>query len=232
MVRIVRSSERGVTDTGWLKSLHTFAFAEHQEAVLRDFGLLKVLNEDRLRPGQGFPAHLRKDLEILTYVLDGTLEHRDSTGHASLIRAGEVYRMSAGTGVRDTTFNSSRSRWVHYLQLWLTTGEPGSPPGYEQKRFSDEEKRNRWCLLASRHSDEGSVAVYQDARVWTSILEAGHKLEATLAAGRSAWLQVIRGHLTLNGWLLGDGDGAAITEESVLHFLGESEAEFLLVDLA
>ena len=229
MVR--RAAERGHGNHGWLDTWHTFSFADYHDTRLMGFRVLRVINEDTVAPGRGFPTHGHRDMEIISYVLDGSLEHRDSLGTGSVIRPGDVQRMSAGTGVRHSEFNASPTEPVHFLQIWIEPAATGIAPGYEQNAFTEADKRGRLRLVASPDGAEGSVTIRQDARVYATRLEAGEEVEHKLAPGRHAWVQVVRGALTTAGRKLEHGDGAAISGEPVVKLVGEQAAEALLFDL-
>jgi len=229
MVR--RAAERGHGNHGWLDTWHTFSFADYHDARFTGFRVLRVINEDTVAPGRGFPTHGHRDMEIISYVLDGSLEHRDSLGTGSVIRPGDVQRMSAGTGVRHSEFNASPTEPVHFLQIWIEPAAAGIAPGYEQNAFTEADKRGRLRLVASPDGAEGSVTIHQDARVYATRLEAGEEVEHKLAPGRHAWVQVVRGVLTAAGRKLEHGDGAAISGEPVVKLVGEQAAEALVFDL-
>jgi redox-sensitive bicupin YhaK (pirin superfamily) len=231
MITIRPAKERGHADHGWLDTWHTFSFADYYDPRFMGFGVLRVINEDFVAPGQGFPTHGHRDMEIITYVLEGALEHRDSLGNGSVIRPGEVQRMSAGTGVRHSEANPSASDALHLLQIWITPSKAGIAPGYEQKTFGDADKRGRLRLVASSDGAEGSVTIHQDARLYASVLRPQQSVTHTLAPGRHAWLHVARGTLTLNGHQLTAGDGAALVSEPTLTLSATTEAEALLFDL-
>jgi len=226
-----RANERGHANHGWLDTWHTFSFSDYYDPRFMGFRVLRVINEDTVAPGGGFPTHGHRDMEIISYVLEGGLEHRDSLGTGSVIRPGDVQRMSAGTGVRHSEFNASAAEPVHFLQIWIEPAAAGLAPGYEQKTFADADKRGRLRLVASPDGAEGSVTIHQDARVYATGLDAGDKVEHRLASGRHAWLQVIRGALTIGGERLAHGDGAAISGEAAVTLVGEQDAEALLFDL-
>lgn len=230
MIQIRRGNERGHARHGWLESYHTFSFADYFDPAHMGFGALRVINEDRVAPGEGFPTHGHRDMEILSYVLEGALEHQDSIGNGSVIRPGDVQRMSAGTGIRHSEFNASRTAPVHFLQIWVVPERPGLAPGYEQKRFEPHQLDGRLCLIASRDGREGSVTIHQDARVYAGRLD-GAALEFPADGMRRYWLQVMRGEVHLNGQALAAGDGAGIAQEGALQFEGKS-AELMLFDLA
>ncbi len=233
MIQVRRSTERGHFDFGWLDTRHTFSFGEYHDPRHMGFRALRVINEDRVQPGQGFPTHGHRDMEILSFVIDGALEHKDSLGNGSVIRAGDVQRMSAGTGVTHSEFNFSAAEPVHFLQIWILPDRRGYAPSSEQKRFPDGAKRGRLALVASRDGREGSVTVHQDASLYASILEPGGSVSHALAMGRHAWVQVVRGSLALNGAApLLPGDGAAVSDEPGLSLSAREDSEFLLFDLA
>jgi quercetin 2,3-dioxygenase len=232
-VIVVRpAAERGHADHGWLDTRHTFSFASYRDPAHMGFRSLRVINEDRVKPGEGFGTHAHSDMEILTWVLDGALGHKDSMGNGSVIRPGDLQRMSAGTGVTHSEFNPSPEAGVHFLQIWLLPGERGLPPGYEQKNFPPAERRGRLRLVAARDGREGAVTIHQDADLWTALLGPGESVRHPLAPGRHAWVHVARGSATLNGYALGAGDGAAVSDEPVLEIAGVTEAEVLVFDLA
>jgi redox-sensitive bicupin YhaK (pirin superfamily) len=230
-IKIRAAKERGHADHGWLDTWHTFSFADYHDPQFMGFRVLRVINEDVVAPGRGFPTHGHRDMEIITYVLEGALQHRDSLGTGSIIRPGEVQRMSAGTGVRHSEANASSTEPVRLLQIWIEPARLGIEPGYEQKAFTDEDKRDRLRLVASADGAEGSVTLHQDARIYATLLGAGQSAERPLAPGRHAWIQVARGALTVNGERLGHGDGAAVSAEAAVTLVGEQDAEALLFDL-
>ncbi|OJH35372.1 pirin family protein [Cystobacter ferrugineus] len=228
---IVRNSEaRGHANHGWLDSHHTFSFGDYYDPSAMGFRSLRVINEDRVAPRSGFGAHPHRDMEIITYVLDGQLEHRDSMGSVGVLRAGEMQRMTAGTGVRHSEMNNSDEE-VHFLQIWILPERKGLPPDYEQKEFPLAERQGRFRLVVSPEGQDGSLKVNQDLRLYSTVLGRGEKTEYTLAPGRHAWLQVARGAGTLNGVALEAGDGVAISEESRLELSATEPLEALLFDL-
>jgi redox-sensitive bicupin YhaK (pirin superfamily) len=231
MLTVRPAGERGRSLLEWLDSRHTFSFAEYYDAGYLGIGDLRVLNEDRVSAGRGFGTHPHRDMEIVTYVLEGSLEHRDDSGNGSVIRPGDVQRMSAGTGVRHSEFNPSRAEAVHYLQIWLLTGRRGLVPSYEQKSFGTDLKRGRARLIASPAGEDGSVTLHQDARIYASVLEAGERAGLDVPPGRRAWVQVARGRIVLNGIALDEGDGAAIERESHIELVGRGPSEALVLDL-
>jgi redox-sensitive bicupin YhaK (pirin superfamily) len=232
MITIRKSEERGHLNHGWLDTYHTFSFDQYYDPAHVHFRSLRVINEDRVAAGKGFPTHSHRDMEIITYILSGALEHRDSMGNGSVIRPGDVQRMSAGTGVAHSEFNPSDSEPVHLLQIWIMPRARNLPSSYEQKAFSTDERRNRLRLVASDDGRDGSVTIQQDAKVYAAILNGDNAIEHTLTHNRYAWLQVARGGLNLNGHELSQGDGAAISGENSLKFVSAGEAELLLFDLA
>ncbi len=232
MLHIRHANERGHADHGWLDTWHTFSFADYYEPAQMGFRSLRVINEDRVAPGQGFGMHGHRDMEIVTIVLSGALEHRDSLGNGEVLRPGELQRMSAGTGIRHSEFNPSASEPVHLYQIWLLPNEKGLTPSYEQKAFGKAEQRNRLRLVASLDGRDGSLTIHQDADLYLGTLAEGTRVTHSLRAGRSAWLQVLSGAITVNGAALQTSDGVAITDEPTLLTLeAKSAAEILLFDL-
>ncbi|MGO9171373.1 MAG: pirin family protein [Rhodomicrobium sp.] len=229
MIEIRKSEDRGRTQTGWLDSRHSFSFGHYYDPAHMGFGPLRVVNEDRVAPGEGFPRHAHDNMEIISYVLEGALEHRDSLGTGSVIRAGDVQRMSAGTGIEHSEFNPSKTEPVHFLQIWIRPEAFGIQPGYEQKSFS------RWQdglnLVASRNGREGSVTVHQDADLYVARLRKAEQVSHPLGAGRIAWLQIARGACALGGHVLNAGDGAALKDEAAIAVLAGEDAEILLFDM-
>lgn len=230
-IHVRRAAERGHALYDWLDTWHTFSFDTYYDPAHMGFRVLRVMNEDRVQPGQGFGMHGHRDMEIITYVLEGALEHRDSLGTGSTLRPGEFQRMSAGTGIRHSEFNPSPTEPVHLYQIWLLPDQKGLPPSYEQKAFSEEERRGRLRLVASPNAQEGSLLIHQDARVYLSTLDANQEVRYTLRPGRSAWLQVLRGAVTLNGEPLATSDGAAVSNEGDLAIRANEPAEVMLFDL-
>lgn len=231
MITLRKSEERGHFRADWLDSRHTFSFDTYHDPAHMGFRSLRVINEDRLAPGAGFPMHPHRDMEIVTFILAGALEHRDDLGHREVIHAGEVQRISAGTGIRHSEANPSDSKEVHLLQIWLFPAEKGLVPSYETRRFTAIAPSGL-RLIASPDGREGSAVIHQDVSLHAGALAAGSRLEHLLTPGRHAWLQVAGGELTLNGTALAAGDGAAASEESELELAAFSEASFLLFDLA
>jgi quercetin 2,3-dioxygenase len=231
MVSIRRSAERGHANHGWLDSYHSFSFADYYDPQHMGFSTLRVINEDYVAPGTGFGTHPHRDMEIITYILAGELEHKDSMGNGSVIRPGDVQRMSAGTGVLHSEFNPSPDRQVHLLQIWIQPNRRGVEPGYEQKRFEDAEKRGRLRLVASPDGAEGSVTIHQNARVYAGLIDGADRVEHTLAAGRTAYVHVARGTVTVNGNPLAAGDALKAEGESRITLEAGRDAEVLLFDL-
>jgi quercetin 2,3-dioxygenase len=228
---IRKSKDRGAANLGWLDSKHSFSFGEYYDARHMGFGPLRVINEDRVTPGQGFPTHPHRDMEIISYVLEGALEHKDSLGTGSVIRPGDVQRMSAGTGIRHSEFNASKTEPVHFLQIWIIPERKGLAPGYEQKAFTDAEKRGKLRLIGSRDGRDGSVTIHQDADLYATLVKKGDVVEHVIAPGRGGWVQLARGSVTLNGETLDEGDGVAISTSGPLRIDGLKEAELLLFDM-
>lgn len=230
MLQVRKSEERGVANFGWLDSRHSFSFGHYYDPKHVGFGPLLVINEDKVSPGQGFGTHGHKDMEIISYVLSGALEHKDSMGNGSVLHYGDVQRMTAGTGVRHSEYNHSDREGVHFLQIWIQPSQGGIEPGYEEKHFTPESKTGVLRLVASPDGREGSVLVHQDAYIYASILNEGG-VEHKLAAGRQAYVHVIRGSLTVNGVALKGGDAAKITGEEKVVLSGAANVEVLLFDL-
>ena len=226
-----RSTERGLTDTGWLRSLHTFSFGEYYAPAHLGFRALRVINEDRVQPGKGFETHRHRDMEIISYVLEGELQHRDNIGTSSIIRPGEVQRMSAGNGVTHSEFNPSVDGLVHFLQIWIFPKKRGSRPGYEQKAFPAAGRQGKLKLVASSDGVDGSVTLGQDMRLYAGLIAAGDKLSHTVAAGRHAWVHIARGNLDLSGTRLEASDAAAGSEADPLTLTGVRPSEVLVFDL-
>jgi redox-sensitive bicupin YhaK (pirin superfamily) len=231
MIRIRKASDRGHANHGWLESHHTFSFAGYHDPAHMGFGPLRVINEDRIQPGRGFDTHSHRDMEIITWVVDGALEHRDSMGNGSVIRPGDVQRMSAGTGVSHSEYNHSKSDRVHLLQIWILPEREGIPPSYEQKHFDADARRGVLRALASPDARDGSVRVHQDATLYATLLGAGESVGHELAPGRRAWVQGVRGAVRLGDVRLSAGDGAAISDERELRLRAEEPAELLVFDL-
>ncbi len=232
MITIRNSQERGGANFGWLDSRHTFSFGNYYDSQHMGFASLRVINEDKVEPGKGFATHGHRDMEIISYVLEGALEHKDSIGNGSVIKPGDVQRISAGTGILHSEFNSSDTEPVHFLQIWILPDQNGIEPSYEQKTFSPEEKRGKLRLVGSRNGRDGSVTIHQDVDLYSVLLGSGEAVSHTLDNNRQAWIHVVRGAVELNGQQLYAGDGAAISQENNITLQGVSEdAEVLLFDL-
>jgi hypothetical protein len=229
-MRIRRSNERGYADHGWLRSFHTFSFADYDDPRHRGYFALRVINEDRVAPGHGFPRHGHRDMEIVSYVLDGALEHKDSMGTGAVIRPGDVQRMTAGTGVMHSEYNASKTDPVHFLQIWIIPDARNHTPGYEQTHFGPEKKRGKLCLVASNDGREGSVTVHQDVALYATLLDGEERVEHTLGADRAAWVHVARGEVSVDGTKLSAGDAAAIGGGTFRLDAGK-DAEVLVFDL-
>ncbi|HEX9778393.1 MAG TPA: pirin family protein [Geopsychrobacteraceae bacterium] len=231
MLTIRKAVERGHADHGWLNAYHTFSFANYYDPKHMGFRDLRVINEDRVQAGEGFPTHPHRDMEIITYVLEGALEHKDSMGNGSVIVPGEVQRVSAGTGITHSEFNHSRSELVHLLQIWILPDKEGVKPGYEQRFYPDEEKRGKWRLIASADGRDNSVTIHQDVYLYAALLDSGEKIVHEIAQNRHAWLQVARGQVVVNGQRMSQGDGLAVSREERLTVSADIPAEALLFDL-
>ena len=232
MMTLRKAQERGYTNLGWLRSYHTFSFGEYYDANNMGFRKLRVINDDWVATGDGFGTHPHRDMEIITYVIHGGLKHKDSMGNGSNILAGDVQVMSAGTGVQHSEFNYSMSEAVRLLQIWIEPNQKNLPPTYQQKKFTNENKTNKWCLIVSKDSRDGSLKINQDADIYSSLLTAGTPLEFILNPNRHAWIQVARGTLQLNNLTLKEGDAASVSNEQRLSFSTPQSAEILLFDLA
>lgn len=232
MIRLRPSGARGKTKTSWLDSSHTFSFNRYYDPAWSGFRELLVINEDIVAPAQGFGAHSHRDMEILSYVVAGQLAHKDSTGASQVIRPGEMQRMTAGSGVSHSEFNPSAGEPVHFLQIWILPDQEGLEPGYEQREFPEAERQGRLRLVASRDGSDDSVVIHQDVKVFAALLPAGDEVSYQLDGDRRAWIQVVKGSVTVNGSALGTSDGAAISEEPALTIAATSDAEILLFDLA
>ena len=231
MLQIRHSEERGAANHGWLNSHHSFSFGSYHDPKHMGFGPLLVINEDRVTPGQGFGTHGHRDMEIISYVLDGALEHKDSMGTGSVLHYGDVQRMSAGNGVRHSEFNHSATDGLHFLQIWIQPNVTGIPPSYEEKHFTPESKRGKLRLIASSDGRQGSVLIHQDAAIYASILQEGEQAEHGLDEGRLAYVHLIRGSLVVNGTPLKAGDALKLTQEAAVTITQPEDAEFLLFDL-
>ena len=232
MLTLRKSQERGYADHGWLKSYHSFSFANYHDPQHMGFGNLRVINEDRIAPGTGFGTHGHRDIEIISYVLEGNLAHKDTLGNVKGIPPGDVQRMSAGTGVRHSEFNHAQDQTTHFLQIWIEPNVTGIPPGYEQKTFADSEKRGRLRLVASPDGSEGSVLIHADARVYAGLFDGGERFSLALASGRKGYVHVVRGELDVNGNRLAAGDAAKLEDEARIELSIGKAAEVLVFDLA
>lgn len=232
MIRLRPAHERGHANHGWLDTHHSFSFAGYYDARHNGFRHLRVINDDRVAPGAGFPTHPHQDMEILTYVLEGAVEHADSMGNGSVIRVGEFQRMNAGRGVTHSEFNPSATEPLHLLQIWILPSVRGNVPEYDQKLFPEEARRNRLCLVASPTGEAGSFRIYQDARLWNVLLDAGARVEHAVEAGRHLWVQVARGRVSLGEVTLGEGDGAALSDEPRLVLQATEDADVLVFDMS
>jgi redox-sensitive bicupin YhaK (pirin superfamily) len=231
MLEIIRSESRGMADHGWLRAKHTFSFADYHNPDRMGFGPLRVINEDRIEPSQGFGTHPHKDMEIVTYIIDGALEHQDSMGNGSVIRAGDLQRMTAGTGVFHSEFNHSTEVPVHLLQIWILPGETSLQPGYEQQHFGREDKLNQWRLVASRDGRDSSMTIHQAVDLYATVLEADSELHHRFSANRSGYLQMVSGSLSVNGETLEEGDGVAIRDADSVTVHAKHDAEVILFDM-
>jgi redox-sensitive bicupin YhaK (pirin superfamily) len=232
MLSVRPSEARGRADFGWLDSRHSFSFGHYHDPAHMGFGDLRVINEDRVSPAGGFPSHSHRDMEIISYVLEGGLEHKDSLGNGAVIRPGDVQRMSAGTGITHSEFNASKNEPVHFLQIWILPERRSIAPGYEQRSYSNADRQGRLKLVGSRDGREGSVTIHQDVALYAALLAKGEKVTLTLAPGRHGWLQLAQGAVTANGQWLRSGDGAAFSDEAKIEISADEAAEILLFDLA
>jgi len=231
MLLIRRSDDRGRANLGWLDSRHTFSFADYHDERFMGYGPLRVINEDRVQPAKGFGTHAHRDMEIISYVLEGELAHRDSMGNGSVIRRGDVQRMSAGTGVQHSEFNHSLTDPVHFFQIWIFPDKRNLAPGYEEKHFSDDMKRGRLKLVASRDGRDGSVLIHQDANLYSALLAKGDEVTHATERTRKGWVQIASGAVTVNGEALAAGDGAAIAYEETVTIKASADSELLLFDM-
>jgi len=232
MIELRRSGERGHADHGWLKTLHSFSFADYYDPRHMGFGALRVINEDRVAPGSGFGTHGHRDMEIITYVLEGALAHRDSMGNGSVIRPGDVQRMSAGTGVQHSEYNHEQQGATHFLQIWIEPAQRGIAPGYEQRHFEPSRKRGRLQPIAAPDGREDAVTIHQDAVVHATLLDGAERVEGAISDGRRVYVHLVRGRLRVNGETLEAGDAAKLTGESRFVLDGAEDAEALVFDLA
>lgn len=232
MMRVRKSAERGHFDHGWLDTYHTFSFGDYYDPEQMGFHALRVINDDRVAPGRGFGMHGHRDMEIVTYVLEGELAHKDSLGNGSVIRAGELQRMTAGTGVLHSEVNPSAAQWAHLYQIWLLPERNGLDPSYQQIAISEEQKRGQFRLVASPEGGDGALGIHQDARLYLAALSPGEAVSQTIAPGRAAWLQVLRGKVSVGGQALSAGDAVALEDEQDLTVEAAAESEVLLFDLA
>ncbi len=231
MISVRKSNERGAANIGWLDSKHTFSFGHYHDPEFMGFGSLRVINEDWIEPGKGFDTHGHQDMEIVTYVIDGALEHKDDMHNGSVLRRGDVQRMTAGTGVRHSEFNHSNTEPVHLLQIWILPETASLEPGYEEKSYSDTDKTGQFRLLGSRDGRNGSVTIHQDMDLYATLLTAGSELVHTFDASRRGWLQVVSGDVSVNNERLSSGDGAALEDLAKVHLSATSDAEILLFDM-
>lgn len=231
MIKVRKANERGHFDFGWLKTYHTFSFGDYFDPENMGFRSLRVINEDFVQPDVGFPTHGHRDMEIITYILRGGLEHKDSMGNGSVIYPGEVQRMSAGSGIMHSELNPSKDEDVHLLQIWILPEKKGIEPGYEQTFFSDKEKKGKLRLIASPDGNDGSVTIHQDAKIYSTLLDENEVVSYQLNIKRHAWIQVAKGSIEVNGISLKQGDGAAVSDENELNIIGKESSEILLFDL-
>jgi quercetin 2,3-dioxygenase len=232
MITLRRSNERGASDLGWLKSQHTFSFGNYYHPAHMGFQSLRVINDDRVAPGAGFGTHPHNNMEIISYVLEGALEHKDSMGNGSIIKPGEVQRLSAGTGITHSEFNHSKASEVHFLQIWFVPDMENIAPGYAQKAFSEQDKRGRFCLVASKQGRDGSISLHQDVDMSVALIDQDEEVDYAIAPGRAAWVHIARGQVAMNGHDLKTGDGAAISDESLLQFRQGQDAEIIMFVMA
>ena len=231
MIDVIRSDSRGAADHGWLKSKHTFSFADYHNPAMMGFAKLRVVNEDWIEPSQGFGTHPHRDMEIVTYMIDGALEHKDSMGNGSVIRPGELQRMTAGTGVLHSEFNHSTDEQAHLLQIWILPEQNGLEPGYEQKLFPKEEKHNQWRLVGSRDGRDGSLTIHQDVNLYSTVLDAGAELAYEFDGRRRGFIQVVRGAVEVNGEAVTAGDAVATQDQDALAIRATADSELLLFDM-
>ena len=232
MIKVRKAGDRGHANHGWLNTYHTFSFAGYQDPNHMGFRSLRVMNEDRVQPGEGFGTHGHRDMEIISYVLEGALQHKDSMGNGSVLRPGMFQRMTAGSGVQHSEFNASKTEPMHFYQIWILPESQGLKPGYEERNFTLEEKQDQLRLVASRDGNDNSLLIHQDVSIYLTVLHAGKQLDYPANPERHVWLQLIRGKLKVNDYELGSSDGAAISEESELNISALQTGEFMLFDLA
>lgn len=232
MIAVTRSNERGASNLGWLKSRHTFSFGHYFNPNRMGFESLRVINDDRVAPGAGFGTHPHNNMEIISYVLEGALEHKDSMGNGSIIKPGEVQRLSAGTGITHSEFNHSKNSEVHFLQIWFVPDAVNTKPGYAQQAFGEQEKRGRFRLVASKQGRHDSITLHQEVDMSVALIDEGEEVDYAIATGRAAWVHIARGQVSMNGTDLKTGDGAAISDESLLQFRNARDAEVILFDMA
>jgi len=232
MIDVIRSNSRGAADHGWLKSKHTFSFADYHNPSMMGFAKLRVVNEDWIEPAQGFGKHPHRDMEIVTYMIDGALEHKDSMGNGSVIRPGELQRVTAGTGIFHSEFNHSSEVQAHLLQIWILPEKSGLEPGYEQKLFPREEKHNRWRIVGSRDGRDGSLTIHQDVNLWSTVLDKNVEISYTFDGSRRGFLQVVRGAVEIDGEPLSAGDAVAAQDQRAFTVRSLEESELLLFDMA
>lgn len=231
MITVRKNQDRGIANFGWLNSQHTFSFGSYYDPNHMGFGPLRVINEDHVQPAHGFPTHGHRDMEIISYVIDGALEHKDTIGTGSVIRPGDVQRMTAGSGIRHSEYNHSKADNVHFLQIWIEPAKLGLQPSYEQKAYTDEEKTGQWRLVGSPDGRDGSVTIHQDVQLFATIVPAGDSLTYQASPERLIWVQAVKGAFTLNGKTLSVGDGAAIEGEDLIEITASDESEILLFDM-
>ena len=232
MISIRKSEQRGRADHGWLDARYTFSFSGYYDPAHMHFRHLRVINEDRIAPGGGFPMHSHEDMEIITYIIDGALEHKDDMGNGEVLRPGEIQRMSAGTGITHSEFNPSQTEPTHLLQIWILTETKGIAPSYQQRSYLDRRSPNELCPIVKKGSRHGALHVNQDMVLYSALLEKNRSIDYDVPAGRFQWVQLVRGTITANGNEMNAGDGAAVSDESLLSFVAGDDSEFLLFDLA
>lgn len=232
MIKVRNAEDRGSVNLGWLDSKHSFSFGHFVDPEYMNFGPLRVINDDRIQPGEGFPTHGHENMEIISYILDGALEHKDSIGTGSVIQAGEVQRMSAGTGIQHSEYNPSSKDGAHFLQIWIIPDQLNIEPGYDQKMFDPADRQGELTLVCASDGRDGALKIHQDVDLYSAVLEEGNNVALNLRDGRQAWVQVAKGNARLNGEQLSPGDGAAVSDEAVLKLTATSDAEVLIFDMA